>query len=90
MTWFVEHNIRVLPWIPNPPDMNIIEHVWKHLDNRVHTMRHLPSNTNTEELWAALKEEWEAIDGDFIRHLYESMPRRVAAMRKAKGSYVKY
>ncbi|TFK78467.1 hypothetical protein K466DRAFT_507255 [Polyporus arcularius HHB13444] len=68
--------------------MNIIEHVWKHLDNRVHTRKHLPSNT--EELWAALKEEWKAIDGDFICRLYESMPRRVAAMWKAKGFYVKY
>ncbi len=88
MTWFAEHNIRVLPWIPNSPDMNIIEHVWKHLNNRVHARKRLPSNT--EELWAALKEEWEAIDGDFIRRLYESMPHHVAALRKAKGSYVKY
>jgi hypothetical protein len=33
--WFTENSIDVLPWAPNSPDMNIIEHVWDHLDHQV-------------------------------------------------------
>jgi hypothetical protein len=54
--WFEENHIDVLPWHANSPDMNIIEHVWAHLDCQVRKRNPLPSNI--EELWVALQEEW--------------------------------
>lgn len=45
---------------------------------------------NADELWAALEEEWRAIPTCFIRKLYNSIPSRLEALRKAKDSYTRY
>ncbi|ORD98996.1 TCB2 [Hepatospora eriocheir] len=29
--WFDEKNIDVLPWLPQSPDMNPIEHIWVYM-----------------------------------------------------------
>ena len=42
------------------------------------------------ELWERVEEEWEAIPASVCRDLVESMPRRVAAVIRAKGGYTKY
>ena len=68
--------------------MNIIEHVWGHLDCRVRACEVLPHNA--DEMWAALQEEWAHITPDFISHLYSSMPCHVEALKNAKGSHTKY
>ena len=86
--WFQEHDITLLPWPPSSPDMNIIEHVWDHLDRLVRAREVLPRNTN--ELWDALQSEWQRIDPEFIAKLYQSMPRRVEALKKAQGWHTKY
>ena len=87
-TWSKDHGVKVLPWAPSSPDMNIIEHAWDLVDRCLHAWSTLPSNL--EELWIALKEEWEKLDLGSIMNLYSSMPRRVEALKCAKGSYTKY
>jgi stalled ribosome alternative rescue factor ArfA len=37
-----------------------------------------------------VEEEWNKIDAVVCQNLIESMPRRVEAVLKAKGSYTKY
>ena len=86
--WFDLEGIDLLPWCPNSPDMNIIENVWAHLDRMVRARDPLPKNC--EELWVALKEEWEKIDQAFIDKLYDSMPTRVRELLKAKGGNTRY
>lgn len=78
----------ILPWCPNSLDMNIIENLWDHLDRMVRTRDPLPKNR--EELWLALKEEWESIDQEVIAKLYSSMPKRVRDLLKAKGGATDY
>ena len=68
--------------------MNIIEHAWDLVDRCLHAWGTLPSNL--EELWIALKEEWEKLDLGSILNLYSSVPHRVKALQCAKGSYTKY
>lgn len=68
--------------------MNIIEHVWDYLDKMVRTRNHRPRNR--DELWLALLDEWNKIDIQYIRNLYESMPVRVEVLKAAKGWYTKY
>ncbi len=80
--------IDLLPWAPSSPDMNIIEHVWDHLDHLVRMQNLLPRNK--EEFWVALQEEWYGISLKYIKKLYESMPHWVEALKKAKGEYTKY
>lgn len=50
------HNIDQLPWPPSSPDLNIIEHVWDHLDKLIRSRQAKPANL--EDLWTALEEEW--------------------------------
>ena len=42
------------------------------------------------ELWERIEKEWEKIPASLCQNLIESMPRRVAAVVKAKGGYTKY
>jgi hypothetical protein len=86
--WFKKKKLNVLDRAPSSLDMNIIEHVWDHLDRRVRTWS--PLLRNCDEMWVALQEEWAGIEDDYIEKLYQSMPDRVAALLKAKGSWTKY
>ena len=43
-----------------------------------------------QEAEERLAEEWAKLDVGYIRSLYESLPRREAALKKAKGGHIKY
>jgi hypothetical protein len=86
--WLASRHVNVLPWPSKSPDLNIIEHVWWHLKERVRT--HDPPATNKEELWNIVRDEWKGISPDYIGHLYDSMPWRVQAVYLAKGGNTKY
>ncbi|KZS91399.1 hypothetical protein SISNIDRAFT_413976 [Sistotremastrum niveocremeum HHB9708] len=77
-----------MAWPSNSPDMNIIEHVWARLKYLMSKRERKPANV--DQLWEALKEEWENLDNKFIFDLYDSLPRRVAALDSAKGHHTKY
>jgi len=86
--WFQENGIDVLDWLPNSPDLNIIENVWDHLDHKICAQRLLPHSQ--EDLWVTLQEEWYSIDQAFIDKLYDSIPDRVHAIYKAHGDNTRY
>ena len=86
--FFFDHDIPLLHWPANSPDINIIEHVWDYLDNRLRRRPVQPKNE--EQLWEMLEEEWYRIDLEYIEALYDSMPRRVEAVYKANGWNTKY
>lgn len=86
--WFRDHDINLLPWPPSSPDMNIIEHVWKYIKDKIHRRnRHA---RNADELWAWVQEEWNRMDMEFILKLYRSLPRRLMALNAARGGHTKY
>jgi transposase len=86
--WFQKKKVDKLDWPPNSPDMNIIENLWDYLDRKVRLRSPLPRNR--DQMWDALVEEWGNIEIDYIKKLYESMPRRVEALLLAKGGHTKY
>jgi len=86
--WLKENGIEVLDWPPQSPDLNPIEHLWWHLKRRLAGYEDAP--TSMHELWTRVEMEWEAIPTDVCVGLIESMPRRVAAVLRARGSYTKY
>lgn len=49
-----------------------------------------PCPRNLDELWEVVQREWENLDKEFLESLYKSMPRRVCALKDARGSYTKY
>lgn len=83
-----ENKYRVLRWPSISPDMNPIEHVWGYLKNKLSLIKNKPSTVG--ELKTNIKEIWGNIPVEYIRELYNSMPRRVEALLKAKGGHTKY
>ena len=88
MEYFKSQGINLLPWSGQSADLNIIEPVWGHLDKQVCKWNPLPCNL--DELWDALKEEWDNVDTESITNLYHSIPHHLQAVIDAKGSYTKY
>lgn len=86
--WLEEKNIQVLPWAPQSPDMNPIEHLWNEVDRRLRRLPELPKNR--EDLWNKLLAVWIGIEPEFVQRLITSMPDRVAALEQAKGGYTRY
>ena len=64
--------IRMLPnWLPQSPDISIIGNVWN-------SVKQLIANrdiSTCEQLWTAVKEEWDHLSNDFITNLYESLQK---------------
>lgn len=85
-SWFADHNITVLDWPANSPDLNPIENLWGITKKRVRDT----CCKNAEELKAALKETWASITPQQCNRLITSMPRRIDAVIRAKGAPTKY
>ena len=65
-----------------------IEHVWSHLKRKLEEYER--KSEGILELWERVQVEWEKIGPEVCQKLIESMPRRVAAVLKAKGGHTKY
>ena len=87
-SWFADHDFQVLSWPAQSPDLNPIEHLWDHLKRKLEGYERAP--TGILELWERVQVEWEKIESEVCQNLIESMPRRVAAVLKAKGGHIKY
>ncbi len=90
-----DHGIWTLEWPAICPDLNPIEHMWWALKKTVHKLHpELITIGKSEEDWealrAALKEAWQTIPNSLIRKLIWSVPRRLAAVRRARGKQTKY
>jgi len=94
--WLADNGIEVVDWPPYSPDLNPIEHVWRHLKEWVH--EHYPElETLTgsdqlikERMVEALQEAWAALNDEFLENLVESMERQIKTVIKADGWHTKY
>ncbi|KAJ3481984.1 hypothetical protein NLI96_g7289 [Meripilus lineatus] len=84
----IDQGMEVLSWPAQSPDLNPIEHLWYYLKQRLREYEE-PAG-GVEELWRRTEVEWEKIPKEVCQKLIESMPRRIAAVIRAKGGYIKY
>ena len=88
MTWLQEQGVQVMPWTTNSPDLNPIEFAWEIIKQRV---RDMGPAKNMEQLWDRIGQAMQSIwDDDVSQHLgkvVRSMPKRIAAVIKAKGGH---
>lgn len=83
-----DHNMKVLQWPPQSPDLNPIEHLWDHLKRRLNSYEESPKGIN--ELWVRVEKEWESIPKQTCIDLIQSMPRRIKEVIKANGGHTNY
>jgi hypothetical protein len=93
--WFETHGVEVVDWRAYSPDMNPIEPVWYMLEVKVFSMfPELISMGRSDADWQyfieCLEAAWNALDQAKIDSLILSMPRRLDALRRAKGWYTRY
>ena len=89
------HGIQVVNFPSYSPDLNPIEHMWWMLKRTLRKLYpELATISTSEEEWEklckALKKAWRKIPCAFIKKLILSMPRRLRAVRRARGYQTKY
>jgi hypothetical protein len=89
-SWFEEHEgkLQHLPWPAQPSDLNVIEPLWSVLETRMRNR--FPCPTSLKQLEDVLRAEWYTIPLETVQNLYEPIPRRSAAVLKAKGGPTPY
>ncbi|SPC63877.1 related to Transposase [Ustilago sp. UG-2017b] len=83
-----EVKLNVLPRPAMSPDLNPIEHVWQQLKKRLYQQRYTINNKT--QLIAAINRFWATFPKGSVQALIKSMPRRLQAVRVAKGGHTKY
>jgi transposase len=83
-----EQGWRVLGWPAQSPDLNPIEHLWAHLKKQLCKFEQPPKGQI--ELWERVTDVFYGIPKSVCQNLIESMPRRIQAVKKAKGGPTKY
>jgi len=86
--WFKNEGIQVLPWPAQSPDLNPIEHLWKHL--KLKLAQYERKAKGIHELWERCDKEWNKFTPEECRKYIDSMPSRVQAVLKAKGGHTLY
>jgi hypothetical protein len=83
-----EEEGTLLMWPAQSPDLNPIEHMWAEVKRRLASYPEYPSSHG--ELWERIGREWYSIPREFCQNLIKSMPRRLAAVYRAKGRTTRY
>jgi len=86
--WKSDNFIKTLPWIPQSPDMNPIEHVWDHVDRELR--KQYPAPSSIKELKRRLTIIWDQLDQNIITRLIYSMPNRISALKASHGGPTRY
>ena len=81
-------NIDLLQWSAVSPDFSPIEHVWDQLEIKIRQRPNQPQTLN--ELFNALREEWNNMDQFRMQRLINSMRRRCQAAINSFGGHTRY
>ena len=85
--FLANHNVQVLEdWPSNSPDLNPMENLWGYME---HKLKNRVCATN-EELWEQIQSVWDSIPLSYIQSLFDSMPKRLRAVKKKNGGTIKY
>ncbi|GFU71664.1 transposable element Tcb1 transposase [Trichonephila clavipes] len=81
--FFVNHQIELLPYPARSPDLSPIENMWPMVAQRLTQIT--PPAAPPDQLWQRVEVAWSAVPQEHIQSIFESMPRRVAAVTSNNG-----
>ena len=87
-TWMSEFGVEEGERPAQSPDLNLIEHLWDEFKRRLQARPSHP--TSLPGFANALLEEWSNIPKDTLLNLVDNLPRRVEAVKAAKGGPIQY
>ncbi|GFW35932.1 transposable element Tcb1 transposase [Trichonephila clavipes] len=70
------------------PDLSPIENMWSMVAQRL--IQITPPAATPDQLWQRLEAAWSAVPQEHVQSLFESMPRRVAAVISNNDGYSGY
>ncbi|GBM41833.1 Transposable element Tc1 transposase [Araneus ventricosus] len=90
LEWFEEYTdeFHLMSWPPTSPDLNPMEHVWYVMERQLRAQT--PPCPNISTLRDRFLDIWYNLSPVMYQKLGASMPRRVAAVLKAKGGAKRY
>ncbi|GFY05181.1 transposable element Tc1 transposase [Trichonephila clavipes] len=86
--FFVNHQIESLPRPARSPDLSLLENMWSMVSQWLTQIK--PPASTPDQLWQRVETAWSAVPQKHIQSLFESMPRRVAAVISNNGGYSAY
>ncbi|GFX99916.1 transposable element Tcb1 transposase [Trichonephila clavipes] len=86
--FFVNHQIELLPWPARSPDLSPIENMWSMVAPRL--IQITPPAARPDQLFQRVEAAWSAVPQEHIQSLFESMPRRFAAVISNNDGYFGY
>ncbi|GFW69298.1 transposable element Tcb2 transposase [Trichonephila clavipes] len=86
--FFAEQNILLLDWLGNSPDMNTIENVWELMKREV-AKDVITNETQLLERIIHVGNHHPQMQ-ETVQFCIDSMPRRIEALKAAKGGTTKY
>lgn len=87
-TYLANEEVTRIVWLSQSPDLNTIENVWG-LMKATLRKRSVPPR-NPMHLFHILSRMWNTLPDSYFNDLVASMPKRVAAVRNARGGSSKY
>lgn len=86
---FLRRNgIKTMSWPAQSPDINVIENIWLFIKRKLQ-MR--TGNIKcSDDLFREIHQIWAAIPPDYVKCLYNSIPRRIMNVIRLKGHLTKY
>ncbi|GFV23252.1 transposable element Tcb1 transposase, partial [Trichonephila clavipes] len=83
--FFDNHKIELLPWLARSQDLSPIENMWSMIAQRL--IKITPAAATSDQLLQRVEAAWTTVPQEHIQSLFESKPRRVAAVISNNGGY---
>ncbi|GFW91533.1 transposable element Tcb1 transposase [Trichonephila clavipes] len=75
--------IELFPWPAHSLDLSPIENMWSMVSQRLTQIT--PLAATSDQLWQLVEAAWSAVPKTHMQSIFESMPRRVAAVISNNG-----